>query len=121
MTARWIPCGSGFIEADVIRWTEGVWRKPRRRRGRSIPMGERTVTAEVIRGDGEWVDLLVRDCTVTKEEPGLQNPLLPKDAEVRRKRHTIAKGNPERLLWSDETARAILVSRRGEADNSPAP
>lgn len=40
MSAEWIPCGSGFIEADVIRWTEGVWRKPRRNRGRAINIGE---------------------------------------------------------------------------------
>ena len=33
MTAEWIPCGSGFIEADVVRWSEGVWEKPRRRLG----------------------------------------------------------------------------------------
>jgi len=24
--AEWIPCGGGFIAADVIRWTEKVWR-----------------------------------------------------------------------------------------------
>jgi hypothetical protein len=53
MAVGWIPCGSGFIEADVIRWTEGIWRKPRRRRGRSVHMGERTVVAEVLRDDGE--------------------------------------------------------------------
>ena len=24
MAAEWIPCGSGFIEADVIRWNEAA-------------------------------------------------------------------------------------------------
>ena len=23
----WVPCGSGFIEADVVRWKEGVWER----------------------------------------------------------------------------------------------
>lgn len=117
MTARWIPCSSGFIQADVIRWTEGVWRKPRRNRGRAVNTGDRLVIAEVIRDDGEWVDLLVRDCTVTRETHGLQYMLLAKDSEVRRKRHTIEKGKPERLLWSDETVRALLVSRFPKGDN----
>ncbi len=120
MAGQWVRCGSGFIEADVIRWTEGIWRKARRNRGRAVNVGERMVIAEVIRDDGEWVDLLVRDCTVAKEIPGTQNPLLAKHAEARRKKHTIAKGNPERLLWSDETVRALLVSRHGEADNPEA-
>jgi len=53
MTAEWIPCGSGFIEADVLRWSEGVWGKPpRRRQGKSVHIGERAVVAEVLRIDG---------------------------------------------------------------------
>lgn len=117
MAAEWIRCGGGFIEADVIRWTEGVWRKPRRNRGRSVNIGDRVVIAEVIRDDGEWVDLLVRACAIARENSGLENMLLAKDSEVRRKRHTIEKGKPERLLWSDETVRALLVSRFLRGDN----
>lgn len=51
MTAEWNRCGSGFIEADVIRWNEGVWQKPRRRRGRAVNIGDRVVVAEVIRDE----------------------------------------------------------------------
>ena len=111
MAAEWVPCGSGFIEADVIRWSEGVWQKPRRGRGRAVNVGDRVVIAEVIRDDGEWVDLLVRDCTVANEKPGHKVLPLAKNAAVRRKRHTIEKGKPERLLWSDESARALIVSK----------
>jgi len=118
MAAEWILCSSGFIEADVIRWSEGVWRKPRRNRGRAVNIGDRVVIAEVLRDDGEWVDLLVRDCTVTSERSGHPVAPLAKNAPVRRKRHTIAKGKPERLLWSDETVRALLVSRLLAGDNS---
>jgi hypothetical protein len=118
MAAEWILCSSGFIEADVIRWTEGVWRKPRRNRGRAINTGDRVVIAEVIRDDGKWLDLLVRDCSVTRETTA--HPVVPleKNAAVRRKRHTVVKGKPERLLWSDETVRAALVSRLLAGDNS---
>lgn len=117
MAAEWIPCSSGFIEADVIRWTEGIWRKSRRRRGRAVKTGDRVVIAEVIRDDGEWVDLLVRECIAARENPGPETVLLAKNTEARRKRHTIEKGNPERLLWSDETVRALLVRKRLGADN----
>ena len=110
MATEWIPCGSGFIEADVIRWKEGVWQKrPRRRWGRAVNAGDRMVIAEVIRDykDG-WVELLVRGCTILSEKPGwLLKPLLTNLA-VRRRRRTIERGNPERLLWSDESARAAL-------------
>jgi hypothetical protein len=120
MAAEWIPCGSGFIEADVIRWNEGVWHKPRGRRGRTVNIGERQVIAEVIRDEGDWVDLLVRDCTVSSEKPGRKVLPLAKKLEVRRKRRTIQKGKPQRLLWSDESVRALLVSKLPGADNSSA-
>lgn len=109
MAAEWIPCGSGFIEADVIRWTEGVWRKPRQRRGRAVNIGELLVTAEVLRDQDGWLDLLVRSCTVASEKPGHKVLPLPNDQSLHRKRHTVEKGKPERLLWSDEAARAALV------------
>lgn len=121
MAVEWVSCSSGFIQADVIRWREGIWRKPRKKRGRSTHVGDRVVIAEVIRDDGEWVDLLVRDCAVVIDRLGNGTALLPKSTEIRRKRHTVVKGKPERLLWSDETVRALLVSRRLGADNPPAP
>jgi len=119
MAAEWIRCGSGFIEADVIRWSEGVWQKPRRR-GRAVNIGDRVVTGEVIRDAGGWVDLLIRGCTIASEKPGRKVLPLAKNTEVRRKRHTIEKGKPERLLWSDESARALLVSKLPGADNPSA-
>lgn len=111
MAAEWIPCGSGFIEADVIRWTEGVWQKPRRRRGRAVNVGDLVVVAEVIRDEEGWVDLVIRGGTVASEKPGYKVSVLANYLEIRRKRHTIEKGKPERLLWSDEVARAVLVSK----------
>src|SRR5208282_1727898 len=111
MAAEWIPCGKLFIEADVIRWNEGVWHKPRGRRGRTLNIGDRAVIAEVIRDEGGWVDVLIRGCSVASEKPGRKVALLPKGQEVRRKRRTIERGKPERLLWSDESARALLVSK----------
>src|ERR1700675_4520149 len=112
MAAEWIPCGSGFIEADVIRWKEAAGEKGRRGRGRAVNAGDRMVVAEVIRDyqDG-WVELLVRGSSVVFEKPGwLLNPLLA-NLTVRRRRRTIERGNPERLLWSDESARAALNSK----------
>jgi hypothetical protein len=114
MTARWIPCGNKFIAADVVRWKESVWEKrSRRRNARAINVGDRVVTAEVLRVDSEgWVYLLTRASAVLSERlPGRKVPVLPKDENLRRKRRTIERGNPERLLWSDESARAIVASK----------
>ncbi len=111
MTAEWVPCGSGFIETDVIRWREGVWKKPRHLRGLAVNIGDRVITAEVTRDEGGWLDLLIRDCAIASQKPGRKVSVLAKNLEVRRKRHTVERGTPERMRWSDETARASLVNK----------
>ena len=108
---KWVPCGSGFIEADVIRWKEAVWEKRRRLRGRAVNAGDRLVVAEVLRDADGWVELLVRECTIVSEKPGWLLKPLPNNVEVRRRRRTIERGNPERLRWSDESVRAGLKSK----------
>jgi len=69
------------------------------------------IVAEVLSDDGEWVELLIRESTVVNAKPGWVLQPLPKGETARRKRHTIERGTPARLLWSDEAARAFLVSR----------
>lgn len=112
--AVWIPVGDGFIEADVIRWKEPVFRN--RRSGRAVRVGDRMVFAEVLResdADG-WVYLLVRGSEVVSAKIGWSHSdvLLPaKGQETKRQLGTIVRGNPERLAWSDESARAVVASR----------
>jgi len=115
---KWIPCGSGFIEADVIRWKEDVWRRPKRKQGHAVNLGDRVVTAEVIRDEEGWIDLIIRGCAVSNEKPGRKVEVLAKDTEIRRKRSTIEQGKPERLMWSDESARTTVASRFFGGDNS---
>lgn len=69
------------------------------------------MVAEVLRDEGGWLDLLVRNCAVTAEKPGHKILPLPADEPVRRKRHTVEKGKPERMIWSDESARAALLAK----------
>jgi hypothetical protein len=106
---QWIPA-SDFIAADVVRWTEGIY--DRRKRGKALRIGERLVAAEVIeRGKDGWVKLLVRACTITKDEfAGKPIPPLKTDQQVRRGEKTILRGKPQRLLWEDESARTAVVN-----------
>jgi hypothetical protein len=111
--AEWIPVEGGFIEADVIRWREGVFSRRGPRGARPLNIGSRLVIAEVLRDDDEegWVILLIRGCEVISEKHGKAVEVLKKGREVRRARRTIMRGKPERLPWSDEAARAICASQ----------
>jgi len=47
----WLACADGFIQADVIRWQEGIWGAGAAPKGaRSMKIGDREVIAEVIDG-----------------------------------------------------------------------
>jgi hypothetical protein len=111
--AEWISCSDGFIEADVVRWTEAVWKRGRRKGSRAMKVGERLIIGQVERTDAsDWVFLQVLESRVTKETQGRSvTEVLKKGQDIRRKRRSIERGEPERLRWSDETARGALVSR----------
>jgi hypothetical protein len=78
-----------------------VWRRPRRHGRRAVRpanIGEQLVVAEVQHDQGGWLDLLVRGCTVVAEKPDHKILPLPAGEPIGRKRHTVEKGKPERLL-----------------------
>ena len=84
--------------------------------GKALRIGERQVAAEVLsRGNDGWVRLIVRACTITKDEFGGRTvTVLKAGTTVRRGIRTILRGKPERLLWDDESARAaVLASKQG--------
>lgn len=111
---QWVEA-EDFIAADVIRWKEAVFERGGRRK-KALRIGERQVIAEVIdRGADGWVRLLVRACTITRDDQaGKRAPQLKPETEIRRGEKTILRGKPERLLWDDESARdAVIVKPRG--------
>jgi hypothetical protein len=69
--ANWVCCSGGVIEADVVRWTEAIWKRTRRRGSRAIKNCERSVTAQVGRADANgWLRLVVIESRVTEESHG---------------------------------------------------
>jgi len=117
MTASWIPCNDGFIEADVIRWREPVWEKRGPKGGRVVKVGDRDMVAQVVkedppdeREDSGWVWLLVKSCKIAGDTQGRKSTGIDAESTVKRARKTIDKGYPERLPWSDESARARVLA-----------
>jgi hypothetical protein len=109
-----------IIEADVIRWTEAVYDK-RRKGNKAMRIGERMVVAEVLEltKDG-WARLLVRACTVTRDDTaGRHVPVFKPEDQIRRATKTVLRGKPQRLLWSDESVREALLRDKTEECPSP--
>ncbi|WP_156397254.1 MULTISPECIES: hypothetical protein [unclassified Sphingomonas] len=108
---QWIPA-KDFIAADVVRWTEGVF--DRRRKGKkAMRIGERLMIGEVLdRSDDGWVRLLILGSTITKDEIyGKAIPPMKPGVQLRRGVSTLSRGKPERLKWSDESARDAVLGK----------
>ena len=111
---EWVPIQSGeFIVADVIRWKEGVYDNRKSRKKKAPRLGDRLITAEVLYGPDTrgWVRLLVRKCEILTELSVKKPTPISPTTEIRRAARTILRGKPERLLWSDESARALVASK----------
>ena len=111
---NWIKCGENFITGDVVRWTEAVWLEPKRKtkKKKAEKIGERRVTAAVLTTDSKgFVRLSVMKDEITANKYGMPLKPLKKDQAIVKKRATIARGSAERMKWSDESARAMAVSR----------
>jgi hypothetical protein len=111
---RWTKCGKHFFVGDVIRWKQPIWSDTKGKRGKkkATKKGERLTTAAVLEFDNRgYARLCVRKDEIIANKFGVPLELFKKDDVIVRKRETIEKGNPERLDWSDETARPHAVSR----------
>ncbi len=110
----WIKCGADFIEPDVIRWKEAIWLEPKRKTKKRKPTkaGERRITADVLTIDSrDYVRLSVMKDEIVENKFGMPLKHLKKEEVIVRKRATIARGDVERMEWSDETARPHTISR----------
>ena len=69
------------------------------------------MTAEVVKVDASgYVSLSVCECEILSNIHGLKLKPLEKGEVIRKQRSTIGKGNGERLKWSREDARSLIVS-----------
>ena len=111
-TRTWAPARGDVVAGDIIRFAESVfggsYRRPRYR-------GSRTIEAEIAR-DSYGVDKQQHTFTLRViSSSGLD--ALEAGKIIRRKGRNVYRGQPERLLWSDESERDIVAAekhRRGD-------
>lgn len=102
----WINCGPEFIETDVIRWTEGVFRPSHwGRKGKRIRVGERVIIAQVMHDTRNLAGEV--DLRVIKSEGKYP---LHADEQVMRRRRTLSREETERLAWTEEEARNSVLA-----------
>lgn len=112
---KWTQSGE-FVESDVVEWTEAIWPPSHsRRRKRSRPWGKQKVTAQITAIDGDFVKLTVLKSAITENIIGSELKPYKVGTTITKKKTNLAKGSPERLLWSEEDVRNALLSLEGRS------
>lgn len=100
-----------FVESDVVEWTEAIWPPSHsRRRKKSRPWGKQKIVAQIAHIEGDFVKLTVLKASVTENLIGSDLRPYQLGTSITKKRTTLLRGSPERLLWSEEDVRAALLS-----------
>lgn len=110
---EWSKDVSRLAVSDLIRWTDAIWpeRKRRRKKTKVFPHGEQRVTAQLLELDSrEYVRLQVIKAEIVKNDHGLPLKTFKKDEIIVKKRATIQRGSPERLVWLYECDRSREIS-----------
>ena len=111
----WLPATTSFIEADVVRWTEAIWSKKKRGRGkkaRNVLLGKQRVTGQITQIDDEFVYIKVIEAVMV-EKAGAKDGDLKKVGDIiRKKPSSLVNGGLERLLWSDKKSRADIIAEK---------
>jgi hypothetical protein len=112
---KWIPCDGKFTPSDVWRWRQPAWKPKARKSSKAVIIGERRITAQLTKCDGDWLEFELLECRTTNAELWWKRiPELKADKPLRIRRSELIKRRPERRPWGGkdgEAARIITASR----------
>lgn len=110
----WELAKGEFVESDVVEWVEAIWSPNKsRRKKKSQPWGKQKVVAQIASIEGEFVKLTVLKAAVIENIVGSELRPHKIGSTITKKRATLLRGEPERLLWSEEDVRAALLNQSG--------
>lgn len=109
--SNWDSTVGELVVSDVIEWTETIWpvRKPRRK-SKQRPLGKQKVTGQITGIEGDFVTFTILRAAITENPDRADIKPHTVGAALTKKRQTILKGEPERLLWSEEDVRNALLA-----------
>jgi len=109
---KWTQSGE-LVESDVVEWTEAIWPPSHsRRRKKPRPWGKQKITAQITEIEGDFVKLTVLRSSITENIIGSELKPHKVGTTITKKRQTLLRGEPERLLWSEEDVRKALLLDR---------
>lgn len=109
----WEQSKGDLLESDVVEWVEAVWSPNKFKKRKSRPWGKQKVIAQIAAIDDDFVKLIILKAHIIENIIGSELRPHKVGSTITKKRSTLLRGEPERLLWSEEDVRAALLKQSG--------
>lgn len=109
---NWESAVGELVISDVIEWTETIWpaRKPRRK-SKPKPLGKQKVTGQITEIEGDFITFTILKAEITDNPHRADIRPHQAGTTITKKHQTILKGEPQRLHWSDESVRKLVLEK----------
>ena len=109
--SNWDSAVRELVISDVIEWTETIWppRRPRRK-SKPKPLGKQKVIGQITGIEGDFITFTVLKADIIDNPHRADIRPHPVGTTITKKKQTILKGEPQRLHWSEETVRNLLLN-----------
>jgi len=110
--SNWDSTVGELVISDVIEWTETIWPacKPRRK-SKPKPLGKQKVTGQITGIEGDFITLIILKAEITDNPHRADIKPHQVGMAITKKQETILKGEPQRLHWSDESVRKLVLEK----------
>lgn len=109
---NWESAVGDLVVSDVIEWTETIWpvRKSRRKQTPK-PLGKQKVTGQITGIEGDFITFTILKAEITDNPHRVDIRPHQVGMAITKKQQTILKGEPQRLHWSDESVRKLVLEK----------
>ena len=111
-TDIWINETDPLITGDVIKWIDIIWSDKKYGKGKAkkhIIRGKQEIIGQIKQIDQGLISIKVISAEITEDNSGRTlNTHQPEDI-IKKKIQTLHKRQTQRLKWTDESAREIII------------
>ena len=112
-TDIWIEDTEPLITGDVIKWVDIIWSDKKYGKGKNkkhITRGKQEIIGQIKQIDQDLVTIKVISAEIIEDNSGRKLDTCTPEDTIKKKIQTLHKRQAQRLKWTDESAREIIIN-----------
>ena len=111
-TDIWIDNTDPLITGDVIKWIDIIWSDKKYGKGKTkkhIIRGKQEIIGQIKQIDQDLITIKVISAEIIEDNSGRKLDTHTPEDIIKKKIQTLHKRQAQRLKWTDESAREIII------------